>query len=152
MNELGNNDNFTIRDFREEDYGMIAGLWELLGLGSPERGDTLETIKETLRIGGRLLVMEEISSGKICGTSWMTFDGRRILLHHFGIRPEMQGNGLSKSLLSASLRYVKEKGCQAKLEVHTSNYKAINLYKKFGFKHLGDFDVYILRDISRIQF
>lgn len=146
MTGYGDDNDFSIREFRENDYNEVEKLWEILGLGSPERGDTLNTIKETVRIGGRLLVMIEVSTGRICGTSWMTFDGRRILLHHFGILPEMQGNGLSKSLLAASLSFVKEKRCQVKLEVHTSNYKAINLYKKFGFKHMGDYDVYILRD------
>ncbi len=55
--------------------------------------------------------------GNICGTSWMTNDGRRILLHHFGILPEYQGKGYSKILLKESLRYVKKTGLQVKLEV-----------------------------------
>jgi ribosomal protein S18 acetylase RimI-like enzyme len=38
---------------------------------------------------------------------------------------------------------------QVKLEVHSTNYKAINLYKKFGFTHLGEYKVFITRDISK---
>jgi ribosomal protein S18 acetylase RimI-like enzyme len=38
-----------------------------------------------------------------------------------------------------------------KLEVHSSNIKAINLYKKFGFIPLGDYHVYIIRDITTIS-
>jgi ribosomal protein S18 acetylase RimI-like enzyme len=41
-------------------------------------------------------------------------------------------------------------GSQVKLEVHSTNLKAINLYKKFGFKHLGEYNVYIIRDISNL--
>jgi hypothetical protein len=41
-------------------------------------------------------------------------------------------------------------GAQVNLEVHTTNIKAINLYKKFGFKHLGEYNVYIIRDISNL--
>lgn len=80
----------------------------------------------------------------------MTFDGRRIHLHHFGILPDYQGKGLANLLVESSLKFVKEKGYQVKLEVHESNLKAINLYKKAGFEYLGDYDVYIIRDISKI--
>lgn len=149
---MSTDDKFQIRDFRESDYDEIVQFWELTGLGNPERGDTFKTIRDTVRMGGKMLVMEEKSTGKICGTSWMTFDGRRIFLHHFGILPKLQGKGLAKTLLTASLQYIRKKGYQAKLEVHTNNSKAINLYKKFGFKLLDGYDVYILRDISQIQF
>ena len=80
----------------------------------------------------------------------MTCDGRRILLHHFGILPEYQGKGLSEILLKESLEFVKSTGLQVKLEVHSSNIKAVNLYKKFGFKHLVGYNVYIIRDISKL--
>jgi ribosomal protein S18 acetylase RimI-like enzyme len=142
--------NFIIREYREGDYDGIVQFWDMTGMGSPERGDNREIIENTIRLGGSLLVLEEKGTGKISGTSWMTFDGRRILLHHFGILPEFQGNGLSKILLKESLQYVKRKGFQVKLEVHSTNYKAINLYRKFGFKHLGKYNVYIIRDISKL--
>lgn len=141
-------DNFVIREYMENDYDGIIKFWEWTDMGSPERGDNKEIIENTIRIGGTLLVMEEKGTGKIAGTSWMTFDGRRILLHHFGILPEFQGHGLSKILLKESLEFVKKKGYQVKLEVHSTNDKAINLYKKFGFRHLGEYNVYIIRDIS----
>lgn len=80
----------------------------------------------------------------------MTYDGRRIMLHHFGILPEFQGKGFSKILLEESLKYCKELGAQVKLEVHSQNIKALGLYKKFGFKPLGGHKVYIIRDISKL--
>jgi ribosomal protein S18 acetylase RimI-like enzyme len=143
-------DKFIIREYSDTDYEGIAGFWERTGMGSPERGDNKEIIKTTISLGGALFVLEEKGTGKISGTSWMTYDGRRILLHHFGILPELQGKGLSKILLQHSLDFVKQKGCQVKLEVHSTNQKAINLYKKFGFRHLGEYNVYIIRDISKL--
>lgn len=80
----------------------------------------------------------------------MTFDGRRIHLHHFGILPEFQGNGLSKILIKKSFDFVKKKGYQVKLEVHKTNKRAINLYKKSGFQSLGDYEIYIIRDITKL--
>jgi Acetyltransferases len=150
MDNIDLPEDLFIRDYKEDDYDEIVKFWYLTDMGNPERGDSKETIKRTLELGGKLLVMESKSSKQICGTSWMTFDGRRILLHHFGILPECQGKGLSKTLLKESLQFVKKNGAQVKLEVHSTNIKAINLYKKFGFKHLGEYNVYIIRDISNL--
>jgi ribosomal-protein-alanine N-acetyltransferase len=119
-------------------------------MGNPVRGDDARTIMDSISLGGSFLVLEEKRSGRICGTSWMTFDGRRIHLHHFGILPDYQGKGLANKLLAESMRIAKTMDYQVKLEVHSSNLKAINLYKKFGFTRLGDYDVYIIRDISKI--
>lgn len=144
------NTNINIRDYRHGDYNQISYLWESTEMGGHQRGDNEKYIEETIKMGGRLLVMESIPAGKIIGTSWMTFDGRRIHLHHFGIMPLYQGNGLSKILLEESLKHIKNKGYQVKLEVHSTNYRAINLYKKAGFEHLNDYEVYIIRNLSKL--
>ncbi len=150
MDNIDNHNDFIIRKYREEDYDEIVHFWDLTDMGNPQRGDSKATIERTIEMGGCLLVMEAKSTSRICGTSWLTFDGRRILLHHFGILPEYQGNGLSKILLKESLQFVKNKNHQVKLEVHSTNLKAIKLYKQFGFMHLGEYNVYIIRDVSKL--
>jgi ribosomal protein S18 acetylase RimI-like enzyme len=142
--------NFIIRQYRTGDFIGIAHLWKLTDLGNSLRGDDETIIENTIKMGASLLILEEKLTGRICGTSWMTFDGRRILLHHFGILPEFQGKGLSDILLKESLQLVKKKGYQVKLEVHSTNLKAISLYKKFGFVHLDGYIVYIIRDVSKL--
>jgi len=139
----------TLRDYQKEDYPAIAQLWEQLGLGGKHRGDTPEIIDNTIRLGGRLIVMQDNTDGSIIGTSWLTVDGRRTYLHHFGIAEHLQGKGLSRELLEYSLQIVRETGYQVKLEVHVANHVAVKLYKKYGFQRLGDYDVYIIREISK---
>jgi len=141
---------FIIREYQNGDFDGIAKLWSLTNMADPARNDNQATIEDSISIGGSLLVIAEKSSGTICGTSWMTFDGRRIHLHHFGILPEFQGKGLSEILIKESLRFVKKKGYQVKLEVHKSNTLAINIYKKSGFKYLGDYEIYIIRDTTKM--
>jgi ribosomal protein S18 acetylase RimI-like enzyme len=150
MTESWINNKFIIREYHEKDYNELIKFWDITDMGNPERGDSIDTIKRTIDIGGCLLILEAKADGRICGSSWMTVDGRRILLHHFGVLPECQGRGLSKYLLQESLQFVKKKGHQVKLEVHSKNFKAINLYKKFGFVHLGEYNVYIIRDLSKL--
>jgi ribosomal protein S18 acetylase RimI-like enzyme len=142
--------DFIVRDYCEGDFKHISELWRQTDMGNPLRGDDAGTIMNSISLGGSFLILEEKKSGRICGTSWMTFDGRRIHLHHFGILPDFQGRGLANKLLAESMRFAKTMGYQVKLEVESSNLKAINLYKKFGFTRLGDYEVYIIRDISKI--
>jgi ribosomal protein S18 acetylase RimI-like enzyme len=142
-----------IRHYSRGDYQGILQVWKATGLSTPERGDDEETIERSIALGGTLLVLSDNDAGDaIIGTSWITFDGRRLHLHHFGITPEYQGKGLSGKLLAESLKFVKEKGYQVKIEVHRTNEVALRLYRKAGFRYLGDYDVYIIRDIQSLEF
>ena len=145
------NSNFSLRDYRKNDYPEVKQLWEKTDMGGSFRGDDEQVIEQTIQSGGKLLILEDTETKEIIGTSWLTCDGRRIYLHHFGIQPEHQGNGFSKPLLKATLEFAKNAEMQIKIEVHKNNSKAINLYLKSGFKYLGDYDVYIIRDFNTIK-
>lgn len=133
-----------VRDYRPEDFPAIAALWAETGLGGAQRGDNQQIIEQSIDMGGKMLVTI-LEDGTLIGTSWMTFDGRRIHLHHFGISPKYQRQGIGRQLAIASIAFAKEKGYQIKLEVHQTNTAAIELYKGLGFQYLGDYDVYIIR-------
>ncbi|MCB9002580.1 MAG: GNAT family N-acetyltransferase [Bacteroidales bacterium] len=141
----------AIRDFTPGDYEGVTDVWQLTNIGNPARGDNLDTILRSIAMGGKLLVAVN-QENKVIGTSWMTFDGRRIHLHHFGVHPDFQRKGIGKMLCTESLKFVKDKGYQVKLEVHKENKAALNLYKQFGFQYLGDYDIYIIRDLNTLQF
>jgi ribosomal protein S18 acetylase RimI-like enzyme len=140
---------FNFFDYQQSDFDGLMEVWQATGLGDSKRGDNHQIILQTLEKGGKLILLKT-SSLKIIGSSWMTTDGRRLYLHHFGILPEFQGKGLAKLLMAESMKFAKQTGLQIKLEVHTTNLKAINLYKKNGFKYLGDYDVYIIRETNVI--
>jgi ribosomal protein S18 acetylase RimI-like enzyme len=113
--------------------------------GKSERGDNLEVIQNTLALGGCFLVMVHVPDQMIIGTSWITNDGRRLYLHHFGIDPIWQRKGLAKKLLASSLEFAKSVNLQIKLEVGDDNLAALKLYSNGGFKPLGDYRVLIIR-------
>lgn len=144
--------NYIIRNYKNDDYKKLNELWQETGLGGAQRGDNAEIIEHSIKLGGKLLVLEISDSKEIIGSSWMTFDGRRIHLHHIGVKPAYQNQGFGKMLTQESLKFAKEKECQIKLEVHQSNKKAIEIYKKLGFTFLGDYDVYIVRDLNSLNF
>jgi len=140
---------FKFCDYQHGDFDSLMKLWMDTGLGDPKRGDNHSVINQTIELGGKLVLIKTIEENKIVGSSWMTSDGRRLYLHHFGISPELQGKGLGKILLQESIKFAKQLGLQVKLEVHRSNYKAIKLYKKYGFEYLGDYEVYIIRELDK---
>jgi len=140
------NTRYINRDYRTEDFDEVVKLWDETGMGGLLRGDTSETISRTLSFGGKLIVAESVGTKKVIGTSWITVDGRRAYLHHFGVKQEFRGHGVAKKLLAESIRFAKARGYQIKLEVHRDNKAAILLYQKYGFQVLGDYEVYIIRN------
>ncbi len=144
-------EDVLIRDYQSRDYPQLLGLWQELGLASAKRGDDELVIDRTLRGGGRLLLLCLKKTDEIIGSSWLTVDGRRTYLHHFGISQRYQGQGLANLLLKESLKTAKKIGFQVKLEVERNNIAARNLYLKFGFQALGDYEVLIIRDLERIK-
>ncbi len=141
-------DKIITRDYVPEDYPRLLKLWKETGIGNPERGDNERTIRSCLKIGGKLLVMEDTENGVLMGSSWITFDGRRMLLHHFAIKPEYQGKRLGTRLGHESIEFLKSAGYQVKLEVHKENAIARRLYKKLGFYAYTNYDIFMIRDIQ----
>jgi ribosomal protein S18 acetylase RimI-like enzyme len=101
-----------IREYRDKDFSKVEQLWKETGIYTLERGDTAGIIRKCNEQGGKFLVMEDPASGTIVGTSWMTWDGRRIFLHHFSIDPTLQGRGLGRRLALKSLEFAREKACR----------------------------------------
>jgi ribosomal protein S18 acetylase RimI-like enzyme len=136
------------RDYRIGDWSAIQELWNATGIGKAFRGDSEVVVQRTLAKGGRFLVLEEVTTGAIAGAVWLTQDGRRFNMHHFGIRPDRQGQGLGRRLLVEALDSVRSAGLPVKLEVHRDNARALELYRHYGFTRVGDLDVLILRDLE----
>lgn len=137
--------DFLVRNFENSDFEAVALVWNETGVGNAKRGDNLQVVERTLEHGGAFFVLCDCKSSKIIGTAWITNDSRRIYIHHFAILPDFQGKGLSHLLMEKCMDFVKQCGMQVKLEVHVSNEIAKNLYQKYGFARLGDYDVYIIR-------
>ena len=138
-----------IRDYHPEDYPVIESLWKKTGIYTVERCDSAELILRCNEAGGKFLVLEESSTGQVMGTSWMTWDGRRLYLHHFAIDPRLQGKGFGRRLALESLAFARKMNCPVKLEVHQKNIPAVNLYRSLGFEVFQDYDIYMILDLYK---
>ncbi len=125
-------------------YAEIISIWDKTGISNPERADSFDSIQRTLEHGGILLLayMDAI----LVGTIWLTNDYRRLYIHHMAVLPEFQKQGIGCSLLQEAIQIADKQGLQAKLEVHSDNAAALNLYRSMGFKVLDGYLVMIRRN------
>ncbi len=138
----------SVREYTHADYESVVNIWNILDMGVKERKDTKEIIHKTLDNNAKLFLL--IKDEKVIGTSWITSDYRRLYLHHFGILTEHQGKGYANTLMDACMAYGEEQKMQIKLEVYNKNFRAINLYKKYGFGNLfPDYIIMILRKFHK---
>ena len=88
-----------VRDYRPGDYPSIEALWRETGVYRPERGDGPETIQSCNVLGGKFLILEDEFENTIVGTSWLTWDGRRVILQYFAVLPSHQGLGYGHRII-----------------------------------------------------
>ncbi|HLN53032.1 MAG TPA: GNAT family N-acetyltransferase [Lentimicrobium sp.] len=142
--------HYSIINYESRYFDKLNSFWQDTGLGGSHRGDTAQTIIDTVSAGGHMLLMID-NNDEIIGSSWLTNDKRRTYLHHFGIRADCRRQGLARILLEKSLELARHDGFQIKLEVHRDNEAALALYNKYGFGELGKYEVLIMRDINSIS-
>ena len=110
-----------------------------------ERGDTAEIILRCNQAGGKFLVLEgSRPMVQVAGTSWMTWDGRRVFLHHFAIDPLCRDRDMGEDWLLNPSPLPGRRNCPMKLEVHSQNTPAVNLYRSLGFEVFEDYDIYMI--------
>ena len=137
-------------DFTASDFDELMIFWEETGVGGKHRGDSADIISDSIANGGRLILMKLDSSNKIIGSAWVTTDKRRTFLHYFAISKEYRGKGFANDLMDVVMEHAQFLGLQFRLEVHEDNIPALELYKKYGFEYLGDYNIYINRNIKKI--
>ena len=135
-----------IREYQPEDFPQVEELWKETAVFRPERRDNSETILRCNRQGGKFLILEDETRQQIIGTSWLTWDGRRVHLQYFSVLPSHQGHGYGRRLAEASMAFARSKKAPIKLEVHRNNIQAIQLYESMGFKILEGYEVYLVQD------
>lgn len=132
-----------IRDYNPNDFDNIQIFWEVLNMGGKERADDNEVIMRTIKFGAKFFILEQ--NEKIIGTAWLTNDTRRTYLHHFGIHPDFQKQGLANTLMDKCMEYIKETGLQVKIEVHKENIAALKLYRNYNFIDFPEYELMMLR-------
>lgn len=81
---------------------------------------------------------EKIINSKVVGYTVFWKFGDEIHIGNLAVKKEYRRRGIGSLLLQKVLEFARElKSTYVTLEVRQSNYAAINLYKRFGFKVIG---------------
>lgn len=97
----------------------------------------------SIRENPRGIMICAFIGNKLVGTTNLSAMGERFKISHrasFGIAvlKEAWDLGIGKALITEILKFAENKGFElVELEVASTNYNAINLYKKLGFKIYG---------------
>lgn len=92
--------------------------------------------KQNNYIGFLLFVDNKPAALANCFVGFSTFKAEQLInIHDFVVHSDFRQQGLGKALLSTISEYAKGNNmCRVSLEVREDNPKAMNLYKKVGFK------------------
>ena len=142
-------DKYSFIDFTTSDFEELMIFWEDTGVGGKHRGDTADIILDSVSNGGRLILMKLDATNEIIGSAWITTDKRRSFLHYFAISKEYRRKGFANNLMDVVMKHAQFLGLQFRLEVHEDNIPALELYKKYGFEYLGDYNIYINRKLQK---
>jgi RimJ/RimL family protein N-acetyltransferase len=106
----------------------------------PDRRETQEEIRHIQTHGGMYAVVEV--DGEIAGAALLKRGSRGISRHTVRFRtwltPGYRGMGLGKKLMEYTIAWARAHGVEKiNLDVWSSNHRAIQLYKKYGFQVEG---------------
>ncbi|MCB5246998.1 MAG: GNAT family N-acetyltransferase [Candidatus Cloacimonetes bacterium] len=124
-------------------FAAITAIWRETGISNPARADSFDAVQHNLDHGGIMLLawLDEA----LAGTAWLSHDFRRLYIHHMAVSPKLQNRGIGRALLEEALALARDRGWQAKLEVHRDNPAARHLYASCGFSDLEGYIVMIRR-------
>ena len=129
--------SYEIRTMTENDVSQIAQI-EKMVFTSPWSEAAFRSELKDNGIALYLVLADEKEPDEVLGYGgiWKIFDEGHIT--NIAIRPDVQGKKLGKMLLHAMVQWGWANDLShMTLEVRTGNEKAINLYKKTGFKEAG---------------
>ena len=91
-------ETFVTRSFQESDYDAVVRLWQQAdGVELAEGDDRADIATYLLRNPNLSRVAE--SQDRIVGAALCGHDGRRGLIYHLAVAPELRGRGLGRQLV-----------------------------------------------------
>lgn len=129
---------YLIRQFDIfNDYPAVIALWYSCAPNIQLReSDSLSEIAKLYESNPQLLLVAECD-GRIVGTLFGAFDGRRGMMYHLAVADDYRRQGIANELICIFEEHLRELGCiRYYLLVVEDNQQAINFYVNRGFEFL----------------
>ena len=125
--------NFAIRQFVPNDTNRVIFIWEQCDLVRNWNNPNFD-IQRKLNFQKELFFVG-LFNDEIIATAMFGYDGHRGWLNYFAVLPNFQKRGFGKQLMTFGEMALIERGCpKLNLQIRNDNTKAINFYKKVGYK------------------
>lgn len=140
-------DRITIRPAARTDVETIASI-RAAAFGDDAHASTATIESDMLNPGERFYV--GLFEGEPVATLKVTYATQRAYIYAFGVRPDVQGQGVGRQVLAHLLPELARQGrSDVALEVVTTNTRALRAYTGSGFRTLTTYGYYQL-DLARL--
>ncbi|MCX6072363.1 MAG: GNAT family acetyltransferase [Chloroflexi bacterium] len=119
----------------DEDWQAVHALWARCGPGVQfSRSDEPAEILKKLRRDPDLFLVAE-QGGQVIGAVMGGYDGRRGLVYHLAVAPEVRRLGIGRVLMAELETRLREKGClKSYLLVTKDNADVLAFYRELGWE------------------
>ncbi len=129
--------NFTLSPITISDYEALMELWNSVGMTKRALNpvdDSREGIERYLNRNPDTCFKAVSKCGNLLGVILSGHDGRRGIVHHLCVRPEVQRGGIGSALVSAAEKSLKAQGIQKIfILVFCDNEKGNVFWEKQGY-------------------
>ncbi len=129
-------EGIQLRTFRfHEDWQAVHALWARCGPGVQfSRSDEPAEILKKLRRDPDLFLVAE-QDGQLIGAVMGGYDGRRGLVYHLAVAPDVRRLGIGQALMAEVEARLREKGClKSYLLVTKDNADVLAFYRELGWE------------------
>jgi ribosomal protein S18 acetylase RimI-like enzyme len=119
----------------DEDWQAVHALWARCGPGVQfSRSDGPAEILKKLRRDPDLFLIAE-QGAQLVGAVMGGYDGRRGLVYHLAVAPEVRRLGIGKALMAEVEARMRDKGClKSYLLVTKDNAEVLAFYRELGWE------------------
>ena len=129
-------DGVHLRTFSfDQDWQAVRALWARCGPGVQfSRSDEPAEILKKLRRDPDLFLVAE-QGGQLVGAVMGGYDGRRGLVYHLAVAPNVRRLGIGKALMAEVEARMRDKGClKSYLLVTKDNADVLAFYRELGWE------------------
>jgi ribosomal-protein-alanine N-acetyltransferase len=130
--------NWRIRPMTPEDVSAVMALADSLPAAPHWRRETYNFALDPASRPQRVALVAEDPDGALAGFAIASITGPEAELESIAVMPELQRQGVARSLFNRLAALLRERGLQAVfLEVRASNRGARSLYESLSFSQSG---------------
>jgi ribosomal protein S18 acetylase RimI-like enzyme len=128
----GSPEKLAIAPMADGDAGAVVALWERCGLTRPWNDSSADIA--FARRGPNSAILVGRCDGAIVATVMVGHDGHRGWFYYLGVDPDLQGQGLGRTMTQAAEAWLAERGIvKAQLMVRADNDRVRAFYEALGY-------------------